>query len=310
MTARAIKINHTDNVAVALRDLAKGDSVDVGGRSIRLLKAIPAKHKFACSNLQEAALVKMYGVTVGKAVQSIAAGDLLHTGNVVHAVDDYELKGVSPTWIAPNTALWREATFDGYHRDDGTVGTGNYWVVVPLVFCEDRNLKVMERSLSTALGYDHLSPYEQFAADIAEAYRRGDDADAMKAYSIEEEKQSTDALLFPNLDGIRFLSHTGGCGGMREDTNTLCGLLAGYINHPNVLGATILSLGCQHAQVDILEKELALRNPDFKKPLLIFEQQKYQSEKAMLADAIRDTIMAIAEHKNISRQAALLNQLM
>lgn len=53
--------------------------------------------------------------------------------------------------------------------------------------------------------------------------------------------------LYPNVDGIRFLTQNGGCGGSTFDSITLCNLLAGYINNPNVAGATILSLGCQHA---------------------------------------------------------------
>ena len=68
------------------------------------------------------------------------------------------------------------------------------------------------------------------------------------------------ARVFPNLDGIRFLTHEGGCGGTRQDTRALCGLLAGYLVHPNVAGATVLSLGCQHAQVDILREEIAARD--------------------------------------------------
>ena len=54
---------------------------------------------------------------------------------------------------------------------------------------------------------------------------------------------------------------TGGCGGTREDSNNLCGLIAGYLHHPNVAGATVLSLGCQHAQIPILREEIRKRNP-------------------------------------------------
>ena len=43
---------------------------------------------------------------------------------------------------------------------------------------------------------------------------------------------------FESIDGIKFLMHEGGCGGTREDSNNLCGLIAGYIHHPNVAGAT------------------------------------------------------------------------
>ena len=93
--------------------------------------------------------------------------------------------------------------------------------------------------------------------------------------------------LFENVDGIKFLSHQGGCGGTREDAGTLCGLIAGYIHHPNVAGATILSLGCQNAQVPLLRNQIQLRDPHFAKPLFIFEQQQSGSEFKMLSEAGR-----------------------
>jgi altronate hydrolase len=93
--------------------------------------------------------------------------------------------------------------------------------------------------------------------------------------------------IFENVDGIRFLMHEGGCGGTREDANNLCGLIAGYIHHPNVAGATILSLGCQNAQIAILRDEIRKRSANFDKPLVIFEQQQTGSEDKMLSEAIR-----------------------
>jgi altronate hydrolase len=103
--------------------------------------------------------------------------------------------------------------------------------------------------------------------------------------------------------------HEGGCGGTREDSNNLCGLIAGYINHPNVAGATILSLGCQHAQVDILREQLARRNPQFEKPLIVLEQQKSGSEFAMLSSAIRQTFQGLAEANKLTREPADLSHL-
>ena len=91
--------------------------------------------------------------------------------------------------------------------------------------------------------------------------------------------------LFENIDGIKFLLHEGGCGGTREDANNLCGLIAGYINHPNVAGATVLSLGCQNAQIAILRQEIEKRNPNLNKPVIILEQQQSGSESAMLSEA-------------------------
>ena len=74
-------------------------------------------------------------------------------------------------------------------------------------------------------------------------------------YKKKQIQKKTNSL-FSNIDGLYFLTHEGGCGGTSFDSVSLCNLIAGYINNPNVGGATILSLGCQHAQINILKKVL------------------------------------------------------
>lgn len=59
-------------------------------------------------------------------------------------------------------------------------------------------------------------------------------------------------------------------------------LLAGYITHPNVAGATVLSPGCQHAQTSILQQEIRKRDSDFSKTLIILEQQELGTESRMI----------------------------
>lgn len=115
--------------------------------------------------------------------------------------------------------------------------------------------------------------------------------------------------VFPNVDGIKFLTHTGGCGGTRQDATTLCGLLAGYITHPNVAGATVLSLGCQNAQVSILQREIAKRSPGFSKPLYILDQQQTGTEADLLEQAIRQTLAGLIQANQVIRRPAPLSKL-
>src|SRR5205814_7173012 len=157
-------------------------------------------------------------------------------------------------------------------RSDGQVGTRNFWIVVPLVFCENRNILNLKQAFEEELGFAPPQTYRHQVSELARLYREGKTPET-KTNAPEPELNSTKRL-FSNLDGVRFLVHEGGCGGTREDSNNLCGLIAGYINHPNVAGATVLSLGCQHAQVGILREQLARRNPRFDKPLIVLEQQK------------------------------------
>src|SRR6202522_125588 len=87
-------------------------------------------------------------------------------------------------------------------------------------------------------------------------------------------------------------------------------LIAGYIHHPNVAGATVLSLGCQHSQVAILLEQIKKRDAKFSKPLLVLEQQHSGSELAMMSEAIRKTFVQLMEmNENCRRAPAPLSKL-
>jgi altronate hydrolase len=86
-------------------------------------------------------------------------------------------------------------------------------------------------------------------------------------------------------------------------------LLAGYIHHPNVAGATVLSLGCQNAQSTDLLDELKSRDPSLSKPVLIFDQQKSGLESTMLSNAIRETFQGLVAANQNERQPAPLSKL-
>jgi altronate hydrolase len=189
------------------------------------------------------------------------------------------------------------------------VGTRNYWLVVPLVFCENRNLAVLKQAFEEELGFSAPQIYRRQVAELARLYREGK-TEALRNFSIiQAQPANASPKLFRNVDGIKFLLHEGGCGCTWEDARNLCGLLAGYIHHPNVAGATVLSLGCQHAQVTMLLEELKKRDPNCKKPLLIYEQQKSRSESSMLSKAIRETFLGLVEADKSTRQPAALSYL-
>jgi altronate hydrolase len=127
--------------------------------------------------------------------------------------------------------------------------------------------------------------------------------------ALEEGLFSAPKPLFPNVDGVKFLEHGLGCGGTRQDALALVQLLAGYIAHSNVAGATILSLGCQHAQVSLLQDALSRLYPRYNKPLHIFEQQKSTSERDMMARAITATFEGVKKANEQVREACPLSDL-
>ena len=309
MNPKVLQLNPRDNVLVALESLSPGDTITFGGDSYSLGSAVTAKHKFAIRNLAAGDPVIMYGVLVGKAVEPIAKGHALTTRNVRHEASGFREKTEEYRWTPPDVSRWAAKTFRGYHRSDGQVGTRNYWLVVPLVFCENRNIGVLKQAFEEELGFAAPQVYRRQVAELARLYKEGKSAEILSAALASTGTATARSKLFENVDGIRFLMHEGGCGGTREDSDNLCGLIAGYIHHPNVAGATILSLGCQHAQIPILREEIRKRNANFDKPLVVFEQQQTGSEETMLTEAIRKTFLGLMQANEARRAEAPLSHL-
>ena len=309
---KILQIHPNDNILVALTDLKKGDQILFEDRLYVLQNDIAAKHKFAKIDFVKGASIFMYGVLVGKATKEILKGGLISTSNIVHDTEAYSVQEVAAKapWVAPDLSRFQNKSFDGYHRADGCVGTENNWLIIPLVFCQNRNVEVLKETLVEKLGFGKKR-YLEFNVDkLIDAYKAGDSSASILGKSIiEETDELTKNPLFPNVDGVRFLTHDGGCGGAASDAIALCNLLAGYINNPNVAGATVLSLGCQHAQANILENALAKMAPNNQKPVYILEQQQSNSEKELIAEAVKKTFVGLIEVNKIERQPAPLSKL-
>ncbi len=305
-----LQVHPHDNVLVALRDFNAGQSVHWLEQAVTTTHAIPAKHKIALQSFAAGDAVIMYGVLVGRAVVPIEKGEAITTRNVKHAAAQPVLRPSSFKWTPPDVSAFRHATFRGYHRANGTVGTANYWLVVPLVFCENRNIEVLREALIEKLGYGPPRPQQWSVDGLIRSYRSGATAEQLLQMDVVTHDDNRQAeRLFANVDGIKFLTHAGGCGGTRQDSDALCALLAGYINHPNVAGATVLSLGCQHAQVKILEEAITKINPNFNKPLFVLGQQDSKSEPEFIAQGLRQTFVGLTEANKISRAPAPLSKL-
>jgi altronate dehydratase len=304
-----LRVHPADDVIVALQPLKAGQIVPLNGESWTLREDIGAKHKFAARDFAADEKVTMYGVTVGRTIHPVSAGSLLHTHNLKHATDGFGGKERAFQWTPPDASAWHTRTFAGFKRPQGPAGTANYWIVIPLVFCENRNLAFLREALQTELGYRKTGPYQDFVRRMVNEKKAGAVPGAIEALDFEIALSAKPSPLFPQVDGVKFLEHGLGCGGTRQDAEALCGLLAGYINHPNVAGATVLSLGCQNAQISILERELAKRNPQFSKPLHIYEQQKSASERDMMGRTLKSTFLGIAQANELKREPSPLSDL-
>lgn len=306
-----LQIHPRDNVLVALQDLAPGTEIAFRDKRIRVISGVKAKHKFTIDALAVGDEVRMYGVLVGKTNVALLQGETITTENIHHAAAPFKLGERRLEWRKPDVSAFDGHTFMGYHRSNGTVGTANYWLVIPLVFCENRNVLVMKRALEDRLGYGKRSlDYEPEVDQLIQLYRSGTAVeDILNADISAGKEQGGGQRLFEQVDGVKFLNHEMGCGGTRIDSDALCGLLAGYITHPNVAGATVLSLGCQHAQASILREEIAKRDPQFDKPLYIFEQQLLGTETNLVQQALKHTFAGLIQANRHRREPAPLSKL-
>jgi len=306
MNSLVLKINAKDNVLVALQNLDTGAQVIYEGHTYPILEAIPAKHKFFMHDMKTGEALIMYGVLVGKVQCDVKQGMRMSVENTSHAAEPFAYRDVDYKWQAPDVSKYANRTFNGYHRKNGTVGTANYWLFMPTVFCENRNLDIIKESLYTELGYTVSDKYKSYTHKLVKAYEEGLD---ISNISFEPDTSPKEKRIFKNIDGIKFLNHNGGCGGTRQDSEVLSKLLAAYADHPNVAGITVLSLGCQHLQLPEFKLDVLARNPGFDKPILQFEQQTAQSEEQMIQQAIRETFKCLITANKQERSPATLDKL-
>jgi len=302
---KVLLIHPKDNVLVALQDLKAGETITFDKKDYILAEDIPAKHKFFMHDMQSGDEIIMYGVLVGKAQMPIPQGARMTVENTKHAATPFYYRKVDYHWHQPDVSKFQDRTFNGYHRNDGKVGTENFWLFIPMAFCENKNLDVIKEALHHELGYATTDKYKNYTHQLLSLYRenKGFDGDAV---AIKETQIPT--RIFKNVDGIKFLN-------CQEDDDTpqhsemLSKLWAAYADHPNVAGITVLSLGRRHLRVQNFLNDLEKRNPKFDKPLLIFEQQENQSEEAIIEDAIKKTFLGLIEINKTERQPAPLSKL-
>jgi len=298
MQKKLIKVDPTDNVAVALVNLVAGETIAFEGEDVVVLSDTKMKHKIAMKDFESGDKIIMYGVIVGKASQTIAKGDVITTANVKH--ESAKVTGKTDTigWEVPNVDQWKDKTFMGYHRTDGQVGTENVWLFFPLVFCENRNIEILKGIFEKELKKPKENDYQLLLRSLVNSETGADDAVT----------KSAEVDLFENID-VKFIQHQGGCGGIRQDSHSLAKLLAGYVNNPNVAGATDLSLGCQNLQISIFQDAMKAINPNSDKPVLIYDQQSIGTIEEMLSTVVKDSFAAIKEANKIVRKPAPLSKL-
>lgn len=149
MTANAVRIDPSDNVATLLADAAAGEAVVADATPVTAAMAIPRGHKIALVAIAPGDAVIKYGFPIGRATASIAAGEHVHSDNVATALAGQQAYAYAPAAranLAPG-----DATFQGYRRGDGRVGTRNEIWVLPTVGCVARTAERIAAQAGAAL---------------------------------------------------------------------------------------------------------------------------------------------------------------
>ncbi|MGI3901374.1 MAG: UxaA family hydrolase [Janthinobacterium lividum] len=204
-----VVLNALDDVAVARTSLEAGTTVAGVTTSAR----IPLGHKVATRAVRSGQPVRKYGQVIGFATRDIEVGDHVHTENV--AMEEVDLRhefcaDADPTVLLP---VEERATFQGYLRPDGKIGTRNYVALISSVNCSATVCRA-----------------------IADHFNRGGGL-----------------LGFENVDGVLALTHGGGCAintdAGAEGYTYLTRTIAGYATNPNVGGVVMIGLGCETNQI-------------------------------------------------------------
>jgi altronate hydrolase len=141
-----LKINSTDNVAVALTDLPEGEQLKVDEEVLTLLSDVPAGHKFALSDIPENADIIKYGYSIGHACRTLFQGDWVNEKAIktnLSGLLDYHYQ---PQEFVPDIPT-RNLVFKGYRRADGSVGIRNEIWIIPTVGCVNGTVKTLAEEL-------------------------------------------------------------------------------------------------------------------------------------------------------------------
>jgi galactarate dehydratase len=266
LSSPLIVLNPLDNVAVTRVNLAPATAV--AGSSLFTCTAIPSGHKIALNVIRAGEAVIKYGQVIGFATVDIAPGSHVHTDNL--AIHDVHLKH---EFCGDATALILfpqnvRATFNGFARPTGRVGTRNYVAILSSVNC---------------------------SATVSHAVARHFSQPGVMAD-------------YPNVDGVVALTHGGGCAinteaeGYRYLTRTM----AGYALNPNVGGVLMIGLGCETNQIPAILKDHGLIEGPALRTMTI--QQAGGTRKTIEAgiEAVKSMLQAVNGYVRTAQPAAAL----
>jgi altronate hydrolase len=252
---RSIRLHADDNVLVAVDQLTAGSRLD----GVVASERVPRGHKMAIASIAKGEPVRKFGQIIGFASRPIAPGEWVHEHNVeMHDfARDYRFaEEARPSDLIPEA---ERATFEGYRRADGKVGTRNYIGILTSVNCSATVARFMAQAIERAgILQDH-----------------------------------------PNIDGVIPLVHGGGCAldVKGEGYDILKRTQWGYATNPNMVGVVMVGLGCEGFQIDRWKEAYGVSESDTFRSFTIQAVGGTRKTVAAGLDAIKSMLPAAAKAK-------------
>lgn len=268
----AIIVAPEDNVAVVKDETFAGLSVALpDGKVVNIKSVVPPGHRFATRRIPAGDFVRQYGQPIGTSL-GIEEGQWItheNMSNDVPVVRDLaeDLQTPAPEYLPVS----ERATFMGFRRSDGRVGTRNFVLIVPTSMCASHE----------ALQISMMSEFLH--------------------YSREK---------YPNVDGVTAIPHNKGCG-CQDGSNLeiMLRVLANYADHPNVGGVILMDLGCEKTNLKKVEKYLLGRKLSFNKPVARIGIQEIGGTQAAIKRGLEIVAEMLPEVNNAVREEVSVSEL-
>ncbi|NIX77280.1 UxaA family hydrolase [Microvirga terricola] len=248
LTPRTVRLHDRDNLVVAVEPIEVGASV----HGVTARQRVPRGHKMAIAAIRQGEPVLKFGQIIGFASQQVLPGDWLHEHNVaMHEFSrDYRFaEDARPEAILPVEA---RATFEGYRRANGRVGTRNYLAILTSVNC---------------------------SASVAR-------------FIAKEIERSGILADYPHVDGVIPLVHGTGCAmdTKGEGYDILKRTQWGYAANPNMAGVLMVGLGCEAFQIGRWKELYNLEESDTFRSMTIQDIGGTKKTVAAGVAAVRDML--------------------
>jgi altronate hydrolase len=268
----AIIVDPKDNVAVVKKATSPGLELLLPDESsIEVRAAVPPGHRFATKDIPAGQFVLQFGQPIGTSL-GIKQGEQISHDNMT---DDVPIVRDLPENLhtpAPDYfSIDERATFMGYRRRDGRVGTRNYVLIVPTSMCASHE----------ALQISMISEFTIY-----------------------------DRQKYPNVDGVVAIPHNKGCGCQDGSTiDVMLRTLSNYADHPNVGGVILIDLGCEKTNLSQVERYLLKREKAFDKPVAKIGIQDVGGTQAAIQQGLKEVEQMLPLINDITRDECPVSEL-